>query len=109
MLDALTKALGVERQVLAADGQIAHAWTNLPRLLQRIPPEHRNETLARMCVAVASGLFDSAINYAWNAAIVELRQKVRRFGLTVIPQIIGKQFDEAALGSEGRGAAPALP
>ncbi|MGL5840204.1 MAG: hypothetical protein ACRCY3_17060 [Sphingorhabdus sp.] len=97
MLDALTTALGVERDVLAADGQIAHAWANLPRLIERIPPEHRNETLARMCVAVASGLFDSAINYAWNAAIVELRQKVRRFGLTVIPQIIGKQFDEAAL------------
>lgn len=97
MLDALTAALGVERQVLAADGQIAHAWSNLPRLLDRIPPEHRNETLARMCVAVATGLFDSAINYAWNAAIVELRQKVRRFGLTVIPQIVGKSFDEAAL------------
>jgi hypothetical protein len=97
MLDALTAALGVERDVLAADGQIAHAWSNLPRLIERIPPEHRNETLARMCVAVASGLFDSAINYAWNAAIVELRQKVRRFGLAVISQIIGKQFDEAAL------------
>jgi hypothetical protein len=97
MLDALTAALGVERHVLAADGQIAHAWANLPRLLDRIPAEHRNETLARMCVAVASGLFDSAINYAWNAAIVELRQKVRRFGLAVIPQIIAKQFDEAAL------------
>lgn len=97
MLDALTKALGVERQVLAADGQIEHAWGNLPRLLGRIPPEHRNETLARMCVAVAAGLFDSAINYAWNAAIVELRQKVRRFGLGVLPQIIGKSFDESAL------------
>jgi hypothetical protein len=97
MLEALTTALGVERQVLAADSQIAHAWANLPRLLDRIPPEHRNETLARMCVAVASGLFDSAINYAWNAAIVELRQKVRRFGMTVIVPIIGRQFDEVVL------------
>ncbi|TCP72439.1 hypothetical protein C8J43_101177 [Sphingomonas sp. PP-CE-1G-424] len=50
-----------------------------------------------MCVAVASGLFDSAINYAWNAAIVELRQKVRRFGMAVTSQITGKQFEEAAL------------
>lgn len=48
-------------------------------------------------MAVATGLFDSAINYAWNAAIVELREKVRRFGLAVVPQIIGKAFDEAAL------------
>lgn len=51
----------------------------------------------RMCVAVATGLFDSAINYAWNAAIVELRDKVRRFGIHIIPQIIDKDFDEKKL------------
>jgi len=50
-----------------------------------------------MCVAVASGLFDSAINYAWNAAIIELRNKVRRFGLPVIPQILDQDFDEGTL------------
>jgi hypothetical protein len=97
MLAALCEALGSPRNVLAADDQIEHAWANLPRLLARIPPQHRNETLVRMCVAVATGLFDSAINYAWNAAIVELREKVRRFGLAVVPQVIGKPFDEAAL------------
>jgi hypothetical protein len=97
MLGALTDALGVDRDVLATDEQINHAWTNLPRLLARIPPEHRSETLVRMCVAVATGLFDSAINYAWNAAVVELREKVRRFGLAVVPQVTGQPFDEAAL------------
>jgi hypothetical protein len=50
-----------------------------------------------MCVAVASGLFDSAVNYAWNAAIMELREKVRRFGLAVVPQVIDRDFDEARL------------
>jgi hypothetical protein len=50
-----------------------------------------------MCVAVSAGLFDSAINYAWNAAVVELRSKVRRFGLTVIHHVTGSTFDEAAL------------
>jgi len=97
MLAALTTALGVDRSILAGDDQIEHAWKSLPRLLSRIPPEQRSETLVRMCVAVATGLFDSAINYAWNAAVVELRAKVRRFGLTVIPQVTGKSFDEAAL------------
>lgn len=97
MLTALTTSLGVERSILAADDQIEHAWANLPRLLSRIPPHHRSETLVRMCVAVATGLFDSAINYAWNAAVIELRGKVRRFGLTVIPQVVSKPFDEAAL------------
>ncbi len=97
MLTELTAALGVNRTVLAADHQIEHAWSNLPRQLSRIPIQHRNDILVRMCVAVAAGLFDSAINYAWNAAIMELRNKVRRFGLNVIPQIINKYFDEETL------------
>src|SRR5258708_3446317 len=97
MLDALTAALNVPREVLASDSEIDHAWNNLPRLLSRIPVELRDEGLVRMCVAVATGLFDSAINYAWNAAILELRQKVRRFGINVIPQITSKDFDEAKL------------
>jgi len=50
-----------------------------------------------MCVAIATGLFDSGINYVWNLAIVELRDKVRRFGIAVIPQIIDAGFDEKTL------------
>lgn len=50
-----------------------------------------------VCVSVASGLFDSAINYAWNAATIALREKVRQFGLNVIPHVTGKSFDEDAL------------
>jgi hypothetical protein len=97
MLESLTRALGVERTILPSDDQISHLWSNLPRLIGKIPPEHRSETIVRMCVAVAAGLFDSAINYAWNAAVIELRNKVRRFGLPVIPQLLDKDFDEAAL------------
>ncbi len=97
ILVALTTALGVPRDILAADNQIEHAWSSLPRLLSRIPPEQRSHTLVRMCVAVATGLFDSAINYAWNAAVMELRAKVRRFGLNVVPQVTDKSFDETAL------------
>ncbi len=97
MLESVTKALGIGRDVLPSDAQIANAWQNLPTLIQKIPPEHRNDTIVRMCVAVAAGLFDGAVNYAWNAAVVELRNKVRRFGLAVVPQVIDKDFDEAAL------------
>ena len=96
-LDALTNALGVPRNVLAPDGQILYLWENLPRLLRQIPPESVNESLARMCVAASTGLFDSVINYAWNLVIVELRERVRRFGLNIIPQIIDKDFDEKKL------------
>lgn len=78
VLEQLTEALGVPRDVVALDDQIEEAWTQLPRLINRIPPNLRDEKIVKACVAIASGLFDSAINYVWNAAIVELRQKVRR-------------------------------
>ena len=98
MLDLLTKALGVSRDVLANDEQIDHAWSQIPRLVTRIPPDLRDERIVRMCVAVASGLFDAAINYVWNASIVELREKVRRFGIAVVPQVLDDyNFDEDAL------------
>ncbi len=97
VLADLTKALKLPRNIIASDDEIAHAWAELPRQLNRIPPEFRNELLARMCVAVASGLFDSAINYVWNASIMALRDNVRAFGLNVVPQVTGNQFDEATL------------
>ena len=50
-----------------------------------------------MCVAVATGLFDSAVNYIWNSAVTELREKVKRFGIAVIPKIIDRDFDETKL------------
>jgi hypothetical protein len=97
MLDALTDALGINRNVLASNQQIETAWQNLPQLLANVPPELRDAGLMRMCIAVATGLFDSALNYVWNAAVLELREKVRRFGVTIIPQIIDKDFDEQKL------------
>ena len=98
MLEQLTQALGVPRDVVALDDQIEEAWSRLPRLINRIPPQLRDEKIVKVCIAIASGLFDSAINYVWNAAIVELRQKVRRFGLHVVPQILDdKSFDEKSL------------
>jgi len=88
-LTALTSALGVPREILASDEEIEAAWAGLPRVLKKIPPQHRKEELAKMCVAVAVGLFDGAINYVWNATVLELREKVRAFGLTVVRQVTG--------------------
>lgn len=97
-LDQLTTALGVPRDILASADEIETAWNNLPGVLQKIPPALRNEGLVRMCLAVASGLFDSAINYIWNSSIIELREKIKRFGLNVVAQITGKSgFDDQAL------------
>lgn len=97
VLAEVTSAFGIPRDVLASDDEIVHAWRELPRVLTKIPPELRSEHLARMCVAVSTGLLDAAVNYAWNSAIVELRRKVHGFGLNVLPQVIGREFDEKTL------------
>ena len=97
LLGQLTDALGVPRSIVASDEEITEAWNRLPRLLRRIPRELRDETIVKACIAIAAGLFDSAINYVWNAAIIELRRKVRRFGIQVVPQVLARPFDEEAL------------
>jgi hypothetical protein len=97
VLSGLAAALGIPRDALASDDDISHAYGGLPRLLSRVPESKRTHLLARLCVAVATGLFDAAINYAWNSAILELREKVRRFGLTVVAQTLGYSFDERTL------------
>ena len=94
---SLTSALGIPREVLAPDEEIAYAWQDLPRELRAIPPQLRGELIARMCVAVRAGLFDGAINYIWNATILHLRQRMRDFGLPVVSQILQQRFEEGDL------------
>jgi hypothetical protein len=96
-LSSLTAALGIPREVLASEEEIAYAWRDLPRELRAIPPELRGELIARMCVAVATGLFDGAINYIWNATVLHLRQRIRDFGFSVVAQILQKEFEEKHL------------
>ena len=97
VLALLTESLGVPREVLASDQEISHAWTELPRELVQIPSELRDELIVRMCVAVSSGLFDGAMNYCWNAAVLHLRTKVRKFGLPVVAQVKQRDFEEPEL------------
>ena len=93
----LTQALGIPREVLAPDDEIAYAWRDLPRELAAIPPALRGELVARMCVAVSTGLFDGAINYAWNATVLHLRDRIRAFGLPVVASTLQRDFEEKHL------------
>lgn len=93
----LTAALGIPREVLASQEEIEYAWRDLPRELREIPGDLRGELIARMCVAVSTGLFDGAMNYVWNAAILQLRQKIRNFGLAVVARIQQSDFEEKHL------------
>jgi hypothetical protein len=96
-IQALTAALGVPRTVLASDEEIEYVWRDLPRELREIPSPLRGELVARMCVAVSAGLFDGAMNYIWNAAVLQLRAKIRNFGLPIVAQIIQADFEEKHL------------
>ncbi|MFD1246014.1 hypothetical protein [Paralysiella testudinis] len=83
---------------MASDEEIRYAWNDLPRELKNIPVQNINpELIARMCIAISSGLFDGAINYIWNAAILRLREKVRNFGLPIVSQILEKDFEDSHL------------
>jgi len=96
-INHLTKELNIPRSFLASDDSIEYAWLNLPRQLKDIPIDKRDELIGRMCVATSVGLFDSAINYIWNSAIINLREKVKSFGLTIVAQILQKDFEEKHL------------
>lgn len=96
-LDRLVRALGIPRTALASSEEIEYAWRDLPRELREIPAELRGELIARMCVAVSTGLFDGAMNYIWNAAVLHLRNKIRTFGLPVVAQIRQSDFEEKHL------------
>lgn len=96
-VEQLTTALGFPREILASDADIAKSWGQLPELLDAIPPERRDPLLARMCIAVSVGLLDSAINYVWNSAMIELRRKVREFGVPAVAEITDKPFSEKVL------------
>jgi len=96
-ITALTTSLGIPRTVLASDEEIQYAWRDLPRELRDVPVALRGELVARMCVAVSTGLFDGAMNYIWNAAILQLRTKVRNFGLPIVAQITQSDFEEKHL------------
>lgn len=96
-LEQLTAALGIPRTALASTEEIEYAWRDLPRELREIPEALRGELIARMCVAVSTGLFDGAMNYIWNAAVLHLRDKIRTFGLPVVAQIKQNDFEEKHL------------
>jgi len=96
-ISELITSFGFPREMLASDEEIEYAWHDLPRELRDLPNDIEGELLVRMCVAVSTGLFDSAVNYIWNASILHLRGRVRNFGLSVVAQIRQTDFEEKHL------------
>ena len=93
-LDEITQTLRVPREIIASDREISKVWGELPEELSLIPREYLNPTLARMCIAVRTGLFDSALNYIWNTTVISLREKLKKFGLGIAASILNKNISE---------------
>lgn len=90
----LTSALQVPRSILPSSKEINHVLTELPDLLINMKEEVRNEKIVKLCLASGVGLFDAAINYIWDQTVIELRNKVIKFGLDVVSEILGKKYEE---------------
>ncbi len=96
-INQLISNFKLPREVLASQEEIQYAWRELPREINRIPAELRDELIVRMCIATSVGLFDGAINYAWNAVILTLRKKVMNLGMSLVGQTLNKKFEEKDL------------
>ncbi len=96
-IDHVLSNLSVLRDYVASREEISYAWQGLPRELALIPEGQRNELIAKMCIAVSVGLFDGAINYAWNAGIRYLRDRLENFGLNIIKDITQKDINQKTL------------
>lgn len=90
-IENILTSLNVPREILATTDDIYDVWYRLPSLLSKMPHEFINPLVARMCVAVRVGLFDSAINYIWNATIINLRQKIIDFGVNEASELLNLQ------------------
>ncbi|XOQ36759.1 MAG: hypothetical protein ACFWTQ_04315 [Lactococcus sp.] len=94
LLSAITTSLGVARSVLPDEEEINYALKELPRELNRIPLQLRDEFIVRASIASSVGLFDAAIIYVWNTVIKELRKKVESFGFEMIKHIRGNKVED---------------
>lgn len=96
-INNVLETFNLPRGIIASSEEIRYAWKELPREIERIPVELRDGLIARMCVAVSVGLFDGAINYIWNAVILNLRTRIKNFGLSYVAQILNKKFEDEDL------------
>lgn len=71
--------------------------SNLPRVIERIDTTRRMNSvyLSKFIAAVATGLFDAALNYLWDETVLELRNRVIQYDLSYF-------YDNAGLSVEKR-------
>jgi len=82
---------------LASIDERGVSMANLQRILTRIDSNQRQRSvyLSKFIAAVATGLFDAALNYLWDETILELRNRVVQYDLSYF-------YDNAGLNVEKR-------
>lgn len=80
--------------ILVPVGQRIRLFKGVEDTLALLPEENRNRSayLSKFLAAVASGLFDAALNYLWDETVNELRRRVANYDL--------EYFFDVAVGSQ---------
>ena len=70
--------------ILAAVDERIVTLNNVGRVVSRIPNKDRLTAayLSKYVTAVATGLFDAALNYLWDETIIQLRTRVSQYDLS---------------------------
>lgn len=83
--------------ILADKRQRSIVFQNIETVILQVEPELRAQSMymSKFIAAVASGLFDAALNYLWDETVTELRKRVCQYDLSYF-------FDNAVKGQERR-------
>lgn len=70
--------------ILVAIDERQVVFSNASRVINRIASEQRRQSVyfSKFLAAVASGLFDAALNYLWDETIAALRKRVAQYDLS---------------------------
>lgn len=71
------------QNVLVSPEERMDVLDNLPRVVTRLSPKLRNNSMyvSKFIAACGAGLFDAALNFLWNETVINLRSKVVHFDM----------------------------
>jgi hypothetical protein len=97
LLDFLKEQGLPTQSVLVSVNERVTVFKNIADVLTKITDEQkpRSVYISKFIAAIASGLFDAALNYLWDETIIELRRRVAQYDLSYF-------YDNAVSNPENR-------
>jgi len=97
LLDFLDQHKLPTKRIFVGIDERAAVFRNIESVLTRVDENHKQRSIyiSKFVAAVASGLFDAALNYLWDETIFELRRRVSQYDLSYF-------YDNAVSSSEKR-------